>query len=192
MRQALRSLERPGRRCPGSGVGVSVLLRQPTASRASRRGMGRRSSSVLLSRQQGERTFALAIRGSPQANSPSEAHRPSTPFSTRRSERLTLRHRPRSIPQSEWRGHFCPARSESRRRRCSKNLGVLGVSRQNDQSDEVSRPRFPCAQTASMIAGIGLLPIPGPVDEAVLVVIVPVFLIFYREPMRDAWQRALR
>jgi hypothetical protein len=41
------------------------------------------------------------------------------------------------------------------------------------------------------LAAIGLLPIPGPVDEAVLLLIAPIFAIFYREPMRDAWQRAL-
>ena len=40
------------------------------------------------------------------------------------------------------------------------------------------------------IVAIGLLPIPGPVDEAVLVIIAPIFLFFYREPMHDAWQRA--
>jgi hypothetical protein len=40
------------------------------------------------------------------------------------------------------------------------------------------------------VAGIGLLPIPGPVDEAVLVLVAPVFLAFYREPMREAWARA--
>jgi hypothetical protein len=40
------------------------------------------------------------------------------------------------------------------------------------------------------IAGIGLLPIPGPVDEAVLVLVAPVFLLFYRKPMRDAWHQA--
>ena len=40
------------------------------------------------------------------------------------------------------------------------------------------------------IAGIGLLPIPGPVDEAVLLLVAPVFAIFYRDPMRDAWARA--
>jgi hypothetical protein len=42
------------------------------------------------------------------------------------------------------------------------------------------------------IAGIGLLPIPGPVDEVVLLLVAPVFMIFYRDPMRDAWARASR
>jgi hypothetical protein len=42
------------------------------------------------------------------------------------------------------------------------------------------------------IAAIGLLPIPGPIDEAVLLLVAPVFLIFYREPMRDAWRQAVR
>jgi hypothetical protein len=42
------------------------------------------------------------------------------------------------------------------------------------------------------IAAVGLLPIPGPVDEAVLLLVAPVFLIFYREPMRDAWRQAVR
>ena len=42
------------------------------------------------------------------------------------------------------------------------------------------------------IAGIGLLPIPGPFDEALLVLVAPVFLSFYREPMREAWRTAAR
>jgi len=40
------------------------------------------------------------------------------------------------------------------------------------------------------IAGLALLPIPGPVDEVILVFIAPVLFVFYREPMRDAWDRA--
>jgi hypothetical protein len=40
------------------------------------------------------------------------------------------------------------------------------------------------------LAGIGLLPIPGPFDEALLVLIAPVFLIFYRRPMREAWTQS--
>ena len=42
------------------------------------------------------------------------------------------------------------------------------------------------------IAAIGLLPIPGPVDEVVLILIAPVFLILYPEPTRDAWARTYR
>jgi hypothetical protein len=39
-------------------------------------------------------------------------------------------------------------------------------------------------------AALGLLPIPGPVDEvALLVVAVPIGL-FYREPLADAWRRS--
>ncbi len=42
------------------------------------------------------------------------------------------------------------------------------------------------------VAGIGLLPIPGPIDEAVLLLVAPVFVVFYREPMREAWARSCR
>jgi hypothetical protein len=34
---------------------------------------------------------------------------------------------------------------------------------------------------------IGLLPIPGPFDEAILLATAPFLFIFGREPMRDAW-----
>jgi hypothetical protein len=40
------------------------------------------------------------------------------------------------------------------------------------------------------LAAIGLLPIPGPVDEALLLVVAPIFVVFYRDPMRDAWRSA--
>ncbi len=42
------------------------------------------------------------------------------------------------------------------------------------------------------VAGIGLLPIPGPVDEFLLILIAPIFLAFYRNPMREAWGRSPR
>lgn len=42
------------------------------------------------------------------------------------------------------------------------------------------------------IVAVGLLPIPGPVDEAVLLLVAPVFLVFYRASMREAWEQALR
>jgi hypothetical protein len=39
-------------------------------------------------------------------------------------------------------------------------------------------------------AGLGLLPIPGPVDEAVLLIVAIPLGLFYREPLADAWYRS--
>ncbi|HET8566658.1 MAG TPA: hypothetical protein VFL77_09330 [Solirubrobacterales bacterium] len=39
------------------------------------------------------------------------------------------------------------------------------------------------------IAGVALLPIPGPADELLLVLIAPMFLL-YRKPLLEAWSRA--
>jgi hypothetical protein len=36
----------------------------------------------------------------------------------------------------------------------------------------------------------GLLPIPGPVDEVVLLVAAPLLFVFGRVPMREAWRSA--
>jgi hypothetical protein len=41
------------------------------------------------------------------------------------------------------------------------------------------------------IAGLALLPIPGPLDEVVLLVIAPVLFVFYREPIREACGESL-
>ena len=40
------------------------------------------------------------------------------------------------------------------------------------------------------LAAIGLLPIPGPVDEAILLLIAPPLFLFYRQPLREAWRQA--
>jgi hypothetical protein len=49
-------------------------------------------------------------------------------------------------------------------------------------------PRIPKRLRA--VAAFGLLPIPGPVDEAVLVVVAAIAWLFYREQLRDAWRAA--
>jgi hypothetical protein len=36
----------------------------------------------------------------------------------------------------------------------------------------------------------GLLPVPGPFDEAVLLIAAAILFAFYREPIRDAWRQA--
>jgi hypothetical protein len=42
-----------------------------------------------------------------------------------------------------------------------------------------------------LLAGFGLLPIPGPVDEAVLLLVAVPLAAFYRGPLADAWARAV-
>ena len=37
------------------------------------------------------------------------------------------------------------------------------------------------------LAAFALLPIPGPVDEAVLLLLAPILFVFYRQFMREAW-----
>jgi hypothetical protein len=40
------------------------------------------------------------------------------------------------------------------------------------------------------LAGLGLLPIPGPVDEAILVAVALPLALLYRRPVAEAWRRA--
>jgi hypothetical protein len=40
------------------------------------------------------------------------------------------------------------------------------------------------------LAVIGLLPVPGPLDEAVLLLVAALLWAFYREVLTDAWRRA--
>jgi hypothetical protein len=42
------------------------------------------------------------------------------------------------------------------------------------------------------LVAFGLLPIPGPVDEAVLLVVGGALYAFYREPLREAWRAAAK
>jgi len=39
-------------------------------------------------------------------------------------------------------------------------------------------------------AALGMLPVPGPFDEAVLAVVGGLLWLFYRERLTEAWQRA--
>ena len=38
------------------------------------------------------------------------------------------------------------------------------------------------------LAALALLPIPGPFDEAVFVIVAVALFVFYRGPMREAWR----
>jgi hypothetical protein len=39
-------------------------------------------------------------------------------------------------------------------------------------------------------AALGLLPIPGPVDEVILLLVAVPLGLFYRDPLKEAWERA--
>jgi len=39
---------------------------------------------------------------------------------------------------------------------------------------------------------LGLLPVPGPFDEAVLLLVGGILWVFYRDQLNEAWQRAER
>jgi hypothetical protein len=40
------------------------------------------------------------------------------------------------------------------------------------------------------LAALGLAPIPGPFDEALLLIVAVPLALFYREPLADAWAEA--
>jgi hypothetical protein len=40
------------------------------------------------------------------------------------------------------------------------------------------------------LAALGLAPIPGPLDEVLLLIVAIPLVLFYREPLLDAWRRA--
>lgn len=42
------------------------------------------------------------------------------------------------------------------------------------------------------LAAFGLAPIPGPVDEAVLLLVAAILFLFYRRELREAWKQAER
>jgi hypothetical protein len=42
------------------------------------------------------------------------------------------------------------------------------------------------------LAAFGLAPIPGPIDEAVLLLVAAILFVFYRRELREAWEQAER
>jgi hypothetical protein len=41
------------------------------------------------------------------------------------------------------------------------------------------------------LVAFGLLPVPGPLDEAILALVGAILYGFYREPLREAWRQAV-
>jgi hypothetical protein len=51
------------------------------------------------------------------------------------------------------------------------------------RDDRIPRP-------LKWLAAVGLLPVPGPFDEAVLVIVAALLFVFKRDVLREAWQAA--
>jgi hypothetical protein len=49
-------------------------------------------------------------------------------------------------------------------------------------------PRIP--RPLRWLVALGLLPVPGPLDELVLLVAAVPLAVFYRRPLAEAWRRA--
>jgi len=60
---------------------------------------------------------------------------------------------------------------------------VLRASRIAAKDPRVPRP-------LRWLAGLGLLPIPGPFDEILLLLVAVPLFVFYRRPLADAWRQA--
>lgn len=77
---------------------------------------------------------------------------------------------------------FAPARQEARIDRLRRLIRALKLVTRD--------PRIP--RPVRALAAFGLLPIPGPLDEAVLLLVAPVLWLFYRRELREAWVNAAR
>jgi len=42
------------------------------------------------------------------------------------------------------------------------------------------------------LGALGLLPVPGPFDEAVLLIVAGILFVFYRHRLREAWKQTGR
>ncbi len=60
---------------------------------------------------------------------------------------------------------------------------TLGAMRLLARDRRIPRP-------VRWLVALGLLPIPGPFDEALLLLLAPPLVVLYREPMRQAWRKA--
>jgi hypothetical protein len=60
-------------------------------------------------------------------------------------------------------------------------LRALRAVRRLATDDQIPRP-------LRWLAVLGLMPVPGPFDEAVLLLVAALLWIFYRDRMREAWR----
>lgn len=91
-------------------------------------------------------------------------------------------------------GRSCPAKHgllPGQRRRSRRAYGVrVRLARQLLSAVRIVAADRRIPRPLRWLAGAGLLPIPGPVDELLLLAVAIPLALFYRRPLADAWRRA--
>lgn len=67
---------------------------------------------------------------------------------------------------------------------------VLAFSRRSLRAVRIAATDDRIPRPLRWLAALGLLPIPGPFDEVLLVVVAVPLGLFYRRPLLEAWGRA--
>ena len=81
-------------------------------------------------------------------------------------------------------------RSASRARRSAAAAPASTVLRRTARAVKLLATDGQIPRPLRGAAAFGLLPLPGPLDEAVLLVVAAALWLFYRERLSEAWRRA--
>ena len=72
----------------------------------------------------------------------------------------------------------------------SRRLAAMGAARRLIRAVDILARDGRIPRPLRGLAAFGVLPIPGPFDEAVLLIIGLLLLTFYRDCLREAWSKA--
>ena len=69
-------------------------------------------------------------------------------------------------------------------------LDVLELVKHTIRAGRIAATDQRLPRPLRLLAAVGVLPIPGPVDEAALLIAAVPLALFYREELTDAWRRS--
>lgn len=67
---------------------------------------------------------------------------------------------------------------------------ILGFSRRLIRAVRIAATDTRIPRPLRWLAGLGLVPIPGPLNNVLLLLVAVPLALFYREPLADAWRSA--
>ena len=68
--------------------------------------------------------------------------------------------------------------------------GLLAFVRRTVRAVRIAATDSRIPKPLRWVAALGLMPIPGPFDEAVLILVAIPLALFYRGPLAEAWRKA--